>query len=203
MWLFDVSMQNKVFVGYPRWTDNYWVHTRVMRLFGDIDGKNDVRQRAGILYRVEPGIGSGRVLVQSSELVRDSGIRSVELGSVLGCLKPGQPVGLRVKANVTRTVNRTENGLTKTHREPLDRDAIEPWFANAVESALQNVKVAEMELGIESQRSVPIAVVTIDASAAVVNTEALIRLVGIGIGRAKAFGCGMISVRPLPSARRL
>ena len=29
MWLFDVSMQHKVFSGYPRWADNYWVHTRV------------------------------------------------------------------------------------------------------------------------------------------------------------------------------
>ncbi|EQD25965.1 CRISPR-associated protein, CT1974, partial [mine drainage metagenome] len=139
----------------------------------------------------------------SSGLVGDSDIRSVELESVLSSLRPGQPVGLRVKANVARTVNRTENGLTKTHREPLDPDAIEPWFASAVEGALQNVKVDEMEFGIESQRSVPIAVVTIDASAAVVNAEALIRLVGAGIGRAKAFGCGMISVRPLPSARRL
>lgn len=199
MWLFDVSMQHKVFSGYPRWADNYWVHTRVMRLFGDLDGKDDVRERASILYRIEPGIGTGRVLVQSNCRVEDSNIRSKKLEYMLEGMRPGQLVGLRVKLNPVRTVNRTENGVTKTRREPLNPESIVPWFTSAIQRALGDLVVDQVESDIELQRSVPIAVVTIDASATVVNTDALISLVGTGLGRAKAFGCGMLSIRPLPS----
>ncbi len=68
MWLFDVPMHHKVFTGRPKWADNYWTHTRVMRLFGDLEGINDVRKRSDILYRVEPGIGFGPSLPAMSRI---------------------------------------------------------------------------------------------------------------------------------------
>ena len=198
MWLSDVSMQHKVFAGRLNWADCNAVHTRVMRLFGELDGTSDVRQRAGILYRVEPGIGSGRVLVQSNDSISDPDIRRVDLGSVLGGLKASQAVGVRVKANVVRTVNRTVDGITKTHREPLGIDEIGAWVAAAMGGALSDVRLDEIELGQERQRSASIATSMIDARASVVDPAALVALVGSGIGRAKAFGCGLISVRALP-----
>lgn len=200
MWLSDVPMLHGAFSGRPNWTDNYWVHTRVMRLFGDLEGTDDVRQRAGILYRVEPNIGLGRVLVQSNEPARDSDIKRVDLGPFLASLQPGQVVGVRVKANPVRTVNRTIDGRTKTRRERIGPEEVEPWFTRVVEGALQGVRFEDVETSSERQRSSPIAVATIDAIAVVADVEALIGLVSAGVGRAKAFGCGLVSIRPSSSA---
>lgn len=195
MWLFDVPMHHKVFTGRPKWADNYWTHTRVMRLFGDLEGINDVRKRSDILYRVEPGIGFGRVLVQANTLINDPEIRRADLGKMLANLVPGQHVGLKVKANAVRTVNKTINNVVKTSREGLGIDNIEKWFFDSTRESLEDIKLYNIEFGIERQRSFPISVVTIDATATVADTQTLINVITEGIGRAKAFGCGLISVR--------
>jgi CRISPR system Cascade subunit CasE len=203
MWLYDVSMQHDVFMRRPQWSDNYWVHTRVMRLFGNIDGQTDVRHRAGILYRVEPNVGKGRVLVQSQLSTVYHDIRSVDLTSKLRYLRPNQGIGLRVKVNAIRTINRTNNGVKRTYREPLAPETVEPWFINIFSGALTNMEISKIEFDIECQRSVPIAVATIDARGVIENTEELTKLVATGIGRAKAFGCGLISVRRIASVSQL
>ena len=194
MWLSDVSMQHWVFGGQPRWADSYWVHTRVMRLFGELDG-GSVRSATGILYRVEPGLGKGRVLVQSTVAPTDDTVRRIDLAAALGGLQTGDRVGIRVTAHAAKTVNHTTDGVTRKHRVARPPDELEAWFAEISDRALCDVRVEGLETGTERQHKVPIAVATIDLTAVVTDPPALLELVAAGVGKARAFGCGLVSVR--------
>lgn len=196
MWLHNVPMQHWAFGGRPNWSDCYWVHARTMRLFGQLEG-SDARNQADVLYRVEPGIGSGRVLVQSTQTTNDPAVLSVDLTSGLGRLEAGDRVGLRVKVNTAKTVNLDKGGRVVRVRQARAEEEIPGWFTERVSGAFADVLIGGLESGVERQRKVPIAVATIDATAVVADPEMMMRLVEEGLGKAKAFGCGLISVRPL------
>jgi CRISPR system Cascade subunit CasE len=168
-----------------------------MRLFGDMGPGEPPRLQSGVLFRLEPEIGPGRVLVQSADPTADDTLRSVDLGFVLSKLSVGQRVGLRLKVNAVKTANRTVGDVVRKTRIVIEPDELADWVASRLGSALINLSISEITTNIEKQRSTPLAVATIDASATVVGTAELARLVGSGVGKAKAFGCGLLTLRPV------
>jgi CRISPR system Cascade subunit CasE len=115
----------------------------------------------------------------------------------LGRLEAGDRVGLRVKVNTAKTVNLDKGGRVVRVRQARAEEEIPGWFTERVSGAFADVLIGGLESGVERQRKVPIAVATIDATAVVADPEMMMRLVEEGLGKAKAFGCGLISVRPL------
>jgi CRISPR system Cascade subunit CasE len=194
-------MHHRVFAGRnASWSDNYWIHTKVMQLFGDLGHDDQVRLRAGILFRLEPELGTGRVLVQSTDPTIDEALRRVDLGGVLSQLRTGQRVGLRLKVNAAKTANRTAGGQVHQTRVVLEPGEIAGWVENKLQAAFSAVTIAEITTGLERQRKTPLAVATIDALATVGDPEVLAQLVGTGIGKAKAFGCGLLTLRSGPAS---
>ena len=200
MWLSSVPMTHPTFAAYrSRWEDGAWTHTRVMGLFGDLGGAADARAAAGVpsgvLYRVEPGIGRGRVLVQSP--VRPTADVTTRPGDAfLALLEAGDPISFCVRLNAITTVNRTgADGWTRQSRQPVPQDDQLEWALGKL-SALTEVGVLGCQQATARFGKVPLNTVTVQGRAVVADPDALRALVSAGVGRAKAYGCGLLSVLP-------
>jgi CRISPR system Cascade subunit CasE len=192
-------MQHEVFSVSPRWGDLYWTHTRVMQLFGDLGP--EPRRAGGILYRVEPELG--RVLVQSSTPPLLDDLRVTSLDPFLTSIRVGQRVGLHTKVNIVKTVNRFDTTPSRRTREALAPHEIAPWITQRLAGVLDCVEVTGVAVSVEKQRNVPVVAATIDLNARCASEDELAALVGSGLGKAKSFGCGMISLRLLRVVERV
>ena len=197
MWLTDVPMQHRVFAGRPNWNDTYWIHTRVMRLFGDLGRDDTARLRGGVLFRVEPDIGTGRILVQSAEPTVDGSLRSVDLANTLTHLRDNQRVGLRLKINAVKTVNRTIDGKLRQQRENVPLDDLSSWVEGKLQGGLRDFYALDIVAATERQKGTPLFVATVDALATVADASTLASLVASGVGKGKSFGCGLLTLRPV------
>ena len=196
MWLSNVPMQHSTFSGRPNWNDNYWVHTRVMQLFGDLSSAALARRNGDILYRVEPGIGLGRVLVQSSVRPLAPEISTVDTSGILNALDDGASLQFHIKLNSTKTANRTSEGITTRTRVVIPEDELAEWVISKLSPGLSSLDIETLDPSVERQRKTPIAVVVVSGKAVVVDSAALTDMIKHGVGKARAFGCGLLSVIP-------
>lgn len=197
------------------WADAAWQHHAVMDLFGDLGSNTDARAVGRVLFRVEAELAAhdnttGRVLVQSSVDPSAAGLRTTSLAPLLASYEAGQEVRLLLRANTVRTINRTHNGTTKRHRARVPDRHLPVWLADrldgivtiptaqivdrdGIELTVPDVKFTSGEL-----RRGRAQLITTDfhANATVVDPQALARAVRDGIGRAKAYGCGMLTALP-------
>ena len=196
MWLSNVPMEHPVFSKNPRWANNYWVHTRIMNLFGDMAPIVEARRTANILYRVEPGISRGRVLVQSAvrPIVQD--VKVIDLTQVIQHLNDGSTVRFQIKINTVKTVNHNRNGQEHIGRKPIPDNEIPEWFYNKISPALSNIEIDSCVSGSERQNKGSLAVASISGTAIVNDMSALSEKILHGVGKAKSFGCGLLSVIP-------
>lgn len=189
-------------------------HRAVMGLFGSLeDGSRD---KAGILFRLERLPGQAPfILVQSAV-----GLDNVD--DVVGAevrdwsfpeLEPGRPVSFRVAVNAVRrrTVERADKRRTRVAPVPFDHDesaveagetTVTPWIRRKLDGALADVHVTNHlrdvleDPGVKGGRKV-LQVDTIDGVGVVDDIGVLKTLVEAGIGREKAYGCGLLSIRAL------
>ena len=177
------------------WDNPNQAHKTVMARFGRLqipDGT--ARSHANILFRVEPD--HGRTLIQST-LPPDDPTHTKDLTVLLDILTVGLRVDLLVDANTVRTVNRTHNGTVRTHRAQRHLDDIPAWLTNATAGALSDLTGLNVRRSYRNSRQNKLVVDTIRGQATIVEPARLTDLIVTGIGRAKAYGCGMISVLPV------
>lgn len=191
----------------------YDVHRRLWTLFPDLpleSRQNAQSTRQGFLFRVEeqhPG-GALRALVQSRLApVAADGV------AVVGCRefspqpKLGQILAFLLTANPVKTIVDAEReskpGKTGTKcRVPLLREDEQLlWLTRKLDDAAEILSpVARGHAPIHFRkggRPGKVAQVTFEGLLRVRDSGSLLALLENGIGHAKAFGCGLLLVRPV------
>ncbi|MFW0185245.1 type I-E CRISPR-associated protein Cas6/Cse3/CasE [Rothia sp. CCM 9418] len=178
-------------------------HRAVMGLFDNNLGSSNPRAENNILFRLDSVPGHAPYfLVQSSIPVQAKELETKEVS--LQSPPEGTPVAFRLSINGT---------IRKAHSKkmssvPFDgEDSENPlsfthWLAQRLSGALKDVSVMNHQRQVlsterkdEKQGNLIVQVDTIDGFAYVNSPSALEQALLNGIGRAKSYGCGMLSIK--------
>lgn len=194
------------------WSDPWAAHRSVMRLFPQqLPGpESERRSQAGILYRVDVVNSEPVVLVQSlipPELL-PAGARTLEFDPLAWRLNVGTQVVFRVAYNpvVRNSVKDTDATRVRITERALLPDQSEEWLMAKLSRSLQDIVVLNTRRTIlpqkdsrKRQSSAPprLTVDVTDASAVVADAQAFTDLRTHGLGRAKSYGCGLLTAQPM------
>jgi CRISPR system Cascade subunit CasE len=184
------------------------LHRRIMALFPSGLGPQ-ARQNAGILFRIEETQAGVFVLIQSAlepspaALPRSYGtIRSKPLTPLLNALAPGRRVRYRITANATRKLGLNTTAGRPKEVVPLHGPEAEAWWQRQAEScglALHTVESTPLDQAAGTRRDanrVVHARTRFDGLATITDPAALSSRLRTGIGRGKAYGCGLLTLAP-------
>ncbi|MDO5052494.1 MAG: type I-E CRISPR-associated protein Cas6/Cse3/CasE [Pseudoclavibacter sp.] len=166
-------------------------HRAVMSLFASVPElqQGNRREELEILWRLEP---DGSVLVRSAtaptNLPRSARTRpEADAG-----IAPGVRVLFRITVNAVRRRDAKLGGGT------FPVEDVETWLAERLAPGLGELAVFshDREVGMCRKRRLTVQRDLVDGTALVEDPEALDRLLRHGVGRAKAFGCGLLTVVP-------
>lgn len=191
-------------------------HRDVMSLFGDLPG--NPREQAQILFRFERLPGQAPTYLIRSD-IRPSNPTPQTLTKTEPemRLEKGMVVAFRISINAIQ--RKSTGGIRPVPYDvPSDLDLDEddfqsaselpqvsmtPWLAQKLAPALADVTVLNHHREVLGGRrsggssGKVIQVDTVDGIAVVGDVEALRALLAKGVGRAKAYGCGLLTIRPL------
>jgi CRISPR system Cascade subunit CasE len=192
--LASVPLQHPALLRQVRnWNDVDIVHKAIMSLYDRrLPGPQQQRRATSeILYRIDTE--HDRILLQSAiPLARnDHGIRTTDLSGLLDRLHDGQHVAIRLDINAVRCQARTGKRL------PIPIEDVSEWLEQKLEPALVNLDT-QVAITVRRASGVPVHIAHVAGVATVNQSDELKRLIYDGIGRAKAYGCGLISVIPRP-----
>lgn len=191
-------------VGVGDWADHRQVHRAVMALFPpDLPGAPQERRAgAGILFRVDD-TPTGRVLLIQSSIApsRRPALAVVKAVHVGTALPEGALVRFRVAVNAVVRSKRSDGRATDV---PLAEGQLDGWLTGKLAGALRDVTVLQsfrQVYGTDRRGARPgmpaLQVDTVDGTGVVRDPDVLLALVGAGIGRGKAYGCGLLTVSVL------
>jgi len=189
----------------PDWDDPRGLHRAVMAMFpADLPGgEQERRATSKILFRVDETATGRVVLVQSlvapTNPPASTKIKAVHCGTAMS---PGTAVRFRVAVN---TVMRRRRSDGKHRDAPLPPDQVDQWLVGKLTGALTEATIlasARSVYGTDRKGPKPgsasaLQVDTIDGVAKVGDPDRLLTLVVDGVGRAKAYGCGLLTVSPI------
>ena len=170
------------------------LHRATMRLFGPLPINDSPRATAGVLFRVEPVEDTAPfALIRSkfAPVVATSGLRTREEPSAPDT---GALVSFRISLNAVR-VNSKRAGVT-----PVPETELLDYIDRALSAVLSDIAVmnhTRTKIGLKNNGRTPVQIDLIDGIGTIVDQAALQTALGHGIGRAKNFGCGMLTVRAL------
>ena len=179
------------------------IHSTLMACFPKTDGKAP-RRELGVLWRIEPG-DAPTLLLQSnacpdiSKLPKGYGdAQAKPLDDHIGSLENGKIVHYRVALNPLRK-NRA-GGVNRQRVVPMAERPV--WAAERVISAglepLSEPTLTGMPAHYitRGERTFPIYTVRVDGVARISDISRLTAALRVGIGHAKAWGCGLMTVLP-------
>ncbi len=194
-------------------SDRYQLHRTLMRAFPD-----PLPPEERVLHRLEIDPHTGRVilLVQSQTppdwshllekphylLRRTPAVKSVELA-----LAAGSKLRFRLRANPTRKMRSQRHPHKKT-RVPLIHEPKQvAWLLRKGELhgfrvLQQRISQPETYRGRKDRNTPAIQVFTVqfDGILVVTDEDAFAQAITSGVGPAKSFGCGLLSLAPAPHA---
>jgi len=202
----------------------YDMHRRVLSAFPDQSATIHAREQFGVLYRVEQGNDNVRVLVQSlhvpdwSRLPAGYVAHAVAVKSVREAyesIRNGMELLFRLRANPVKRIsdrNVTQDERWRGKRVELRREEDQlDWLQRKGEAAgfrlvavRTHPNVADVRLrdvagtvvGISGARRLTFASVLFDGRLRVADADLFRQALEAGIGSAKAFGFGLLSVAP-------
>ena len=195
------------------------MHRRLMSLFPS-DAGPDPRARFGVLFRTEDTPAGTHVLIQSShepDTTRlPDGYGSTltrPLNALLDAIRPGLNVRYRCVASAIRKPGATTRALYNLPAVvPLSGAAADEWwFRQADASGLKPLTLISHPLdAVQGQRGgsnpatapqrIRHARTQFDGTATIIDPDLLRTKISAGIGRGKAYGCGLLSVAPARQA---
>ena len=196
------------------------LHRKVMAGFGQVNGSS-AREALGVLWRFEFDANQRPILTIQSNTGGDwsaldpfvESIDHKDIDPVLDALHAGQNLRFLLRANATRKIN-TKSGPDEVRRNgqrvPLrSPDKARDWLVRHGEVAGFGVVEGPGAPAVDIRSEAPnrgrrgSGVVTVEATRfegllTVTEPVKLAQAVRIGIGPAKAFGCGLLSLAPGP-----
>jgi len=196
------------------------MHRTVMSAYPEEPATANYRQHHGVLWRVDR-VNRGYVqYVQSrskpdwsrlppAHLLRPAEVRSLQ--PLLDGITAGRRYAFRLVGNPTRCVH-PKHGSPKRvpHRLPekqigwlVEKGRRHGFIVPTTDRAIPDVIVTPMPdlIGRRQRHIITIAPVRFDGHLIVTDPEAFARAVVDGIGRAKAYGCGLLSLAPARTAQ--
>lgn len=185
--------------------DSTELHKTVMRLLPDHLG-DQPRQQGGLLFRLEPHTRRPALLVQTlhqprlDQLPANYGTAQTrDLTRMFHTLTPGSRVRYRITANPSRRDPKRRNVI------PLHGDAALSWWHRRATQAGLDIHHVEAERrrfqAHTWQAGHPYHALTqFDGTATITDPAALTRALLTGIGKGKAYGAGLLSLAPAPTA---
>lgn len=184
------------------------LHHRVMSMLPDDLGPN-ARHQAGVLYRLEHTRAGARLLVQTRtqpELDRlpapyhDAHTR--ELDPLLDTLRPGLTVAYRLAANTCKRLGRHAGPREGKAVALTGPDADQWWTTRAPRCGLRLHTVVSRPIPAhsgwrEGTGRLRHAVTQFDGIATIADPTPLREALLGGVGRARSYGCGLLSIAPL------
>ena len=184
-----------------RWDDRDQFHKAVMSLFPDnLNGPPETRRAtARILYRHEtPTSGTPRVLIQHHtpmlpDVTADPAVRQTSLTPVLTRLTPGTHVRFRTTLNPVKAITGSNHRTAIT-----DPDELTTWALHKLTQAGLTDVILNDDPATDLLRTSAAKLWTAqyDGHATVTDPAMLTAAIHTGIGRAKAYGCGLLSILP-------
>ena len=173
------------------------MHRTVMALFPDrlAAGPSLARTAGGVLYRVDtPANRPPRLLVQHRCPLKPdlSGppLQQAGLGPLLAALRPGTAVNFRIVLNAVRSQTGTGRRVAIT-----DESDLIGWGTERLARAgLGGVQLADRPKTELSRAKRALWTAQYDGVAVVADPDRLREAVDNGVGRAKAYGCGLLSL---------
>ncbi|MEV0681700.1 type I-E CRISPR-associated protein Cas6/Cse3/CasE [Actinosynnema sp. NPDC050436] len=170
----------------------------------------NARQAAGLLYRVEETAAGVLLLVQSKFPVDSSRLPpgyghggTRDLQAHLARMTPGTGVRYRIVANPTKQV--FVRGQRGTVRSLSDEEAHAWWQRKATQYGLElttaYMRWSDVRTGLrkcgEKSTKITVAVTQFEGTAFIRHPEQVREGILNGIGRAKSYGCGLLSLAVL------
>ncbi len=180
------------------WTDSYSLHRIVYDLFEDVRG-NDRQRGSGILF-ADKGVhrGVSQVIILSDRLPRTPQRGVLETRPLPDSFLQAPAYQFEVVVNPVRRDNRSGRIIPVRGRE-----AIAAWFCDhaprwGFEVHATSLQVTDVQVDRFSKGTgtATIARATLTGSLQVREREAFVRAVCQGIGKARAFGCGLLQIIP-------
>lgn len=184
------------------------LHRRVMTLFPDGLG-DQARRQLGILFRAEETTAGTYLLLQSrtrpdlDKLPPEYGHGdSRPLTPLLEALRPGLPIRYRIDASAIRKPRKTTQELYGLKPiVALTGPAAEDWWQRQAEKSglkLDSVHATRLEAagGVKGKQRIHNHRTRFEGNALVDDPHLLRQCVEEGIGRGKAYGCGLLSIAP-------
>lgn len=193
-------------------------HRDIMSIFGQLG--DNARSEANILFRIERLPGQA-----PSYLIRSDVPPSNMPSGGRTLAEPEQPpakgaaVVFRIAVNA---VQRTKSGVRPVFPDGALEELVEsgqiseteaaraveitPWLHQHLNPGLTDIRIVNHQREVvgrgrrgqnQSGEAVAVQIDTIDGIALVDDPEELKKLLENGIGRAKSYGCGLLTVRPL------
>ncbi|MFH9606593.1 type I-E CRISPR-associated protein Cas6/Cse3/CasE [Streptomyces sp. NPDC017448] len=190
------------------------LHQRMLQMFPDgVEGP--ARAAFGVLFRAEDGPRGPRILLQShikpdsSRLPNSYGrVETRSLDALLSTLHKGMVVNYRCVANPVRkpgTTSREAYGLPPVVALSGNA-AVEWWERQSRAGGLEPLHIDAHPLAMvrgnksskktDPKRQIQHARTQFDGTARVVDAGLLREKLATGIGRGKAYGCGLLSIAP-------
>lgn len=190
------------------------LHKTIMSLFPRDLGPN-ARAAAGVLFRTEQTVGGGvEILVQSAiepdaeALPRRYGtLIAKPLDPLLNAISEGLPVRYRLIANATRKLGRNTAAGKPLQVIPLAGAEAEAWWQRQAEQTglklrdmvatpLTSASGVRLDKPTSSRQPQLHARTRFDGTAVIEDPAVLRERILAGIGRAKTYGCGLLTLAP-------
>lgn len=153
-----------------------------MSLFPEIDNQNP-RSRFGVLFRHETHVGGAPSFLIRSNIPPTDPTGSLQTKRENLSIREGVCVAFRVGAN---NVNRQ-----------CEQVCADTWVESKLAGALSGIEVLNVNREVLSNRRWAVQIDMIDGVGVVTDSTKLEELMTIGVGRAKSYGAGLLTVRSI------
>jgi len=191
--------------------DRVALHCAVMNLFPrDLPGPADQRRHtSNILFRLDnPPTGTPRLLVQATieptrdietstrGLISDTEISTRDLTPLMAALTQGSHIQFRVVLNPVKAAGKDRRWKrTPIVNTPNDPDAIIRFgLAHLTRAGLESITLTDLPRTDLVRAKTALWTAQYDGHAFVANPDWLRDAIRTGIGRSKAYGCGLLSI---------
>ena len=194
-------------------TDAGAMHRRVMSLFPD-NLPAQPRATTGALFRVDQDNAGIFVLIQSvlppdpAKLPTGYGpILTKNMAPLIELCRPGMSVKYRIIGNAIRRLGPLTTAGRSGQVIPLRGSDAHAWWQRQAATAglaVQDIHATVLPPGTtgrdeaDATQRTPHDRTQFDGNATITDPAALIAAMSHGIGRAKSYGCGLLTIAPLP-----